>query len=1150
MLDRSGATLYCGSSNARLSASASAFFRFWIEGMPTADEPRPPLLPAATTAPLGGRPASAPAPASIPLPSPGTLASSADRERQSRAAARLDFVLVLLVLALAALLGSFPARNSDVWLHLAAGRFLAGGDYAVVLGHDPFAHTTEGVHWVNHGWLFDGVSYATYRALGGRGLVALKVLVVVILAGVLLRLGGGGRSGWLPAACTALALLAMGPRLLLQPVCLSYLFLALTLWFLDRPRRRAALPGPRDTVPSAAMAGLASYWPLLPLFAVWVNVDDWFLLGPLTVALYGLGQWRTRRREGSDDSVPGRGARAAPVWPVLAAGLTACLLSPHHLFGLTLPPELGLSGGAAALRNGPVLRGLLLSPFEADYFRSAPGGTPAGLAYFPLALLGLLSFALNPAACRSWRGVVWLAFFLLSALHARAIPFFAVVAGPVLALNLGDWAARRAGATDGGARLPAAARPSGLAGRVLAAVAALSLLAAAWPGWLQGPPYGPRQWAVEPDPSLEQAAAQIARWRADGRLGSDRRGFNTSPETANYFAWACPAEKGFLDSRLQPFGGAAADYAAVRRALAAGPLTERGAATDWRQVLRARRVDHVVLYDTGVGTSTAVLRRLAADPDEWPLLYLGGGVAVFGWRDPTAARAADPFAALRLDLARRAFRPRPEERAPAAGLGRFPGPRRGWDVFVTPAPPRPIERDEAAAYLVLFDALGPRYATGHATLWHSVVASGLVGMGGPAEGTVPGSAVLAVRLGLASRPGPAPAGRLAYQLAAALVAHQDDGPPELPLLAIRAARRALRVNPDDPYTYLLLGEAYLQLTRHTRERAWCVHMPMFDRLRSVQAAAALNQALRLKPDLPQAHASLASLYQGMAHLDLALHHLREHLRFSRAAGPVPGESERQFAARIAALEENIGVLDEHVRGLLRRHEESSADQPALHRARTAAELKLGGKALDILLTSDVADFGAQGTVLELDLLLEAGRVNEAREWMGEMNAGQKAQLGGQSYHRLEAEAAAALGDYAAAERSLEEMARVSVSLQELRGRPVSPRAAIALAVGQSVLDGHLQYESPLRLLQTSINRTESLRRVGAYVGYLRQEAEITVLRGLLALESGETDRARELFREALRFYGSGGQPSASAGPESGGRVVAEQALELLAKGAD
>src|SRR5262245_20319318 len=83
-----------------------------------------------------------PVPPVSPPPSPGAT----------------DWLFGLIVCALAFLLASTPARNSDLWLHLASGRLLAQGQF----GQDPFSSTTTGVFWVNHSWLSDAALYGLH----------------------------------------------------------------------------------------------------------------------------------------------------------------------------------------------------------------------------------------------------------------------------------------------------------------------------------------------------------------------------------------------------------------------------------------------------------------------------------------------------------------------------------------------------------------------------------------------------------------------------------------------------------------------------------------------------------------------------------------------------------------------------------------------------------------------------------------------------------------------------------------------------------------------------------------------------------------------------------------------------------------------------
>src|SRR5262249_19863601 len=124
------------------------------------------------------------------------------------------------------------------------------------------------------------------------------------------------------------------------------------------------------------------------------------------------------------------------------AGLAACLLNPHFFRVFTLPPELVPAVWASELRRDPRFCSWVLSPWQwRDYLEPTAGLSARGLAYFALAALGVMAFALRAFLRQGlvgWRLLVWGAFALLGAWQVRGIPFFAVVAGPITALNLQD----------------------------------------------------------------------------------------------------------------------------------------------------------------------------------------------------------------------------------------------------------------------------------------------------------------------------------------------------------------------------------------------------------------------------------------------------------------------------------------------------------------------------------------------------------------------------------------------------------------------------------------------------------------------------------------------------------------------------------------
>ena len=280
----------------------------------------------------------------------------------------LDGWFVLGVLLLAAFVGSFPPQNSDLWLHLASGRQILGGGR--LTGIDPFSYTAQGT--VNHSWLFDSFCYLCYWVAGGAGLVALRVLLLVGL-GVLVLFAAGlpakGRRP-IPALCAALMFLTLARWLPLRPELASLFLLGLTLVLLLRLERARA-------------SRLLDYLPLFLLFALWANVDSWFVLGPVLLALYAIHQALTRQ--------PG-GPSPAVVLLAALAGFASCLLNPSLWHVFELP-------GAA----GPVAR---CPGHQPGSHRQRPENQPTAARLLPGPVRSGAVGVRLPAACRCRPGVV------------------------------------------------------------------------------------------------------------------------------------------------------------------------------------------------------------------------------------------------------------------------------------------------------------------------------------------------------------------------------------------------------------------------------------------------------------------------------------------------------------------------------------------------------------------------------------------------------------------------------------------------------------------------------------------------------------------------------------------------------------------------
>ena len=200
-----------------------------------------------------------------------------------RSRTRLSEPEVLRVLRLSAALGAlliiaFTSADTDLWGHVRFGEDIL--DDRLITAQDPYSFTSDR-RWVNHEWLAEVFMALAYRAGGGPGLVALKMLVVggaLVLVSKALR-----RVPWQPLghdALVALAIFGTLPRIhTMRPQVFSVLLFAALLMVLtaaDRGDRRLLIAVPAVML---AWTNLHGGWIVgLGVLSIWVSVR---LLRPL-----------------------------------------------------------------------------------------------------------------------------------------------------------------------------------------------------------------------------------------------------------------------------------------------------------------------------------------------------------------------------------------------------------------------------------------------------------------------------------------------------------------------------------------------------------------------------------------------------------------------------------------------------------------------------------------------------------------------------------------------------------------------------------------------------------------------------------------------------------------------------------------------------
>jgi tetratricopeptide (TPR) repeat protein len=1015
---------------------------------------------------------------------PPRAASSPVERVDPRRGRFLDGILCLLLLLLAFLCASFKARNTDFFQSLATGRLLAQGGYS--FGADPYSFASKGT-WVNQSWLYGLGTYALYRIdPSGVALVALKALFVVALAWLMLCAGvTRGEKRWVPILCTTIGVLALSPRLVLQSSILSMLLLGVTIFLLIRSSEK---PG--------------RLW-LLPLVCLlWVNLDAWFVLGPITVACFFVGK-RVGAKLGKEPaSMPGE--TPARLGLVLLACLVACLCNPHHVHAFTsLPIGLVQWGGMDTFKADNSFRSFFLSPWLdlRLYFRDNIGMSVAGVSYFALLALSLASFAFlgfyRPASLRMSRLFVWLFFVVLSGLQIRAIPFFAIVAAPLAALNFFDLVRLPGDATARSRRIwDAWAMP----GRVFTFLGMLGLCLASISGNVQAKPHFRREvgWGVEVDPGLAGAAKQIAAWRADGTVRAGQNWMTLTPDIVNYLAWFAPGEKGFVDQRLSLFTEAGPAFIALRRSLAGEDGQEPGkpSAAAWRKICRDWGAEFLVIHNPDSTRPTNMLGHLYSNPKEFVPTFAEGGTAIFAWRDPDITDATPLDSRLVLDFTNRAFG-KDAETAPESPTA--PIPYQWWHPFLRAEAAPPAELGLALQYSTRFEALTTQVQNDHNRAWFGTAGASFVGVGLTPYGPLSGCLVFPMKMGLFST----------------YINRLDSGPPDSLYLAIRACRRALAKNPEDIISHLALAEVYSRLNTSTRERSRTMKQsqagpdqpffPHASMIRQTQIAAALQSVLKSDPPKERAqmaHLLLVRVLNDPQFFESRVLHLKKFLELSKELKQIPINSREGFEEAIKSLEAEVKKADRQLKNKLDQYEVNAAskrgENAVLEKVRIAMDNGLSEKALNLLIE------GKTGRTQIAALLLGLGRIDDADQILTPQ-PDQEATfdprtfgmhpLGVPAYEWFQVQKCAAAGDYVEADRWLDKA-------MKLLSRD---RAFV------EVLD-HFDGMSRT-IFEQDVQQFHARIRLSSVV----QEANLCTIRAWLALERGSVEKAITRSREAMAF---------------------------------
>jgi len=186
-------------------------------------------------------------------------------------------ILVLAALGVF-LLHSATAMNQDLGRHLRVGQIIWETKH--VPQANLFSYTQPNQFFLNHHWLSEVIYYLLYLKIGVSGLIIFNALIFLIAFALIFSLAYRRKYFVISLLVMMLSIGLLIERTDVRPEVFGFLFFALFLFILDRNKEKIGW----------------SFWSLLLLQLIWVNLHISFCFGWILIFLFFLDRLWERRK--------------------------------------------------------------------------------------------------------------------------------------------------------------------------------------------------------------------------------------------------------------------------------------------------------------------------------------------------------------------------------------------------------------------------------------------------------------------------------------------------------------------------------------------------------------------------------------------------------------------------------------------------------------------------------------------------------------------------------------------------------------------------------------------------------------------------------------------------------------------------------------
>jgi tetratricopeptide (TPR) repeat protein len=899
--------------------------------------------------------------------------------------------------------------------------------------------------------LFEIIATLGLQILGEKGLVIAKAVLVGISALILFISSDGRRSPWSASFATTLCLIAVANMFSLQLPLMVYLCLPISMYLASRYLESRS-------------------WKQIAFFAIilliWSNSNRSVVNQLFITLLMCVGALLDSLKASSQS----------------ANSLSANSPSAKKV-GLAIVAILAVTGLAIFANPGFFANGFVspvewvnfpkksVSPISLAYFK-ANQENPNIIAFYALALFSIVvviaNFKKHPRFFELT--LPWLASLIAVAYDEKWIPIFSMIATPVL----GQFLANHPSVSN---------RKPTLFFKATLTLIGLAVLVAAWPGWLQNKPYQSRNWGFDLPKSPAQATEYLLK-------EPDAPTLFTSEAARRIFRWH--GVKGSFNSEI------------INSLDKPDALAKQLKAGNWKRL---------VCYHPERSTLNNLLMFFVVDQDNWSLVAESGDVWVF------ESNVVNPEAKKKAISIREWHSPKRDAQsekrdAQSEKQDTLPGSLSSkksdlQEAFAVKSPAMNLDRDRAAMLLTVAK---------ESKKWETIFTQrsipfeqwiGFVGSSAANWSALPMlSADITLRNSVAvpfdaeSKP-TSTLIDTAQQVWTQTKWVKGDCYENLVTESIRSSRDALKQNPNDPEVLFNLGEAYRLHMDSTSERGISNQFRKVAELRQTQAVTALTASLKYESKYSsQTHATLSRMYRGIDFWDLSFEHAQKSRELDKKMG-------REFIIR----DEEYKVAEKENESRVTAFAKAAEGKLVGQQVTIARNHQLPGKALKLLLNSDISAFGKEGLRHEVELLTRTGRTKELLDWLNDEQT--KLAMGESHYYWFLAQVYSAEGNYTKAEESL----RLIVGIKQEK---FDFDAKLLMNGIGNVISSNVLNETPTIEMWNNISwqyyaRITAIKEMTELEKQLNNLAEVSLLIAYLKLEQGSESEAMRYLELALDF---------------------------------